>query len=68
MTLRTWSGDSSEDTKKLEYMLDACENEARGLSKWEQSFLESVRDQFDHTRSLSEKQKEILERIYVDKV
>ena len=68
MALRTWSGDNTEETKKLAYMLDACENEARRLSKWEQSFIESIRDQFDRTQSLSERQKEILERIYVDKV
>jgi hypothetical protein len=68
MVLRAWSGDTEEEQKKWEYMLNQCETEGRNISAWELSFLESLRDQFDRTHSLSERQKEILERIYVDKV
>lgn len=55
-------------SKQIEYMLDSVENEGRGLSPWEKSFTESVRDQFDRRGDLSEKQVEILERIYTEKV
>lgn len=48
--------------------LECCENKARNLTHWERSFLESVQDQFDRSGHLSEKQVEILERIYTEKV
>lgn len=54
--------------KQLAHMLDACENEARGLSDWERNFVESIREQFDNRGDLSEKQTDILERIYTEKV
>ena len=37
------------------------------LTDWEQSFMESVTDQFDRTGRISERQLEILERIYAEK-
>jgi hypothetical protein len=37
------------------------------LTKWEESFLESVSEQIEEHGSLSERQAEILERIYVEK-
>lgn len=43
-------------------------NEGRNLTLWEQDFMESICDQFGRTHSLSARQEEILERIYVDKV
>ncbi len=48
--------------------IDACVNESkRRMSKWEEEFLESISDQLDRTGSLSERQAEILERIYAEK-
>jgi hypothetical protein len=40
----------------------------RGLTDWELHFMESITDQFESVRGLSEKQEEILERIYTEKV
>lgn len=37
------------------------------LTKWEQSFMESITDQFERKRFLTDKQEEILERIYSEK-
>ena len=37
------------------------------LTKWELSFVESVSEQFDRRGSISERQEEILERIYAEK-
>lgn len=48
--------------------LDTIEAEGRDLSKWEEDFCQSIRERFDAGRfNLSEKQAEILERIYVEK-
>lgn len=46
---------------------ETIEEEGYGLTKWEESFIESVRDQFDRTNSLSDKQEDILERIYSER-
>lgn len=43
-------------------------NESRGLSKWEEDFLDSISEQFDRSGYISTKQLDILERIYVEKV
>jgi len=37
------------------------------LTEWEQKFVESVEEQFDRNGKMSERQEEILERIYKDK-
>lgn len=42
-------------------------DEGFDLTSWEESFMESITDQFDRTQSLSDKQEEILERIYANK-
>jgi hypothetical protein len=44
--------------------LDVCESEMDRLSPWECSFIESVRDQFNRGRDLSEKQLDKLHLIY----
>ncbi len=40
---------------------------SKPLTAWERSFMESITDQWDRTNRLSEKQLEILERIYAEK-
>ena len=50
--------------KQTEYMLSQCEDCSERLTDWENSFIESVRDQFDRKGSLSERQIEVLETIY----
>ena len=48
--------------------IDACLTEAtKPLSKWEQDFLQSISDDLTFKGSLSEKQVEVLERIYTEK-
>jgi uncharacterized membrane-anchored protein len=47
--------------------IEAVETEGRGLTKWEQDFIESISEQFAERGSLSDKQEEILERIYAEK-
>jgi hypothetical protein len=53
---------------ELTDMIQRSIDEGRNLTNWENSFLESLSDQLTRTGSLSEKQEEILERIYCDKV
>ena len=47
--------------------IETIQTEGRVLSKWEEDFIESLSDQFAARGTLSEKQEEILERIYAEK-
>lgn len=51
----------------IEGMLAACEDNIHRLTKWEADFIESLREQFDRTHTLSDRQVEILDRIYLEK-
>ncbi len=55
-------------SKVVRGWLDRCREDGEKLTPWEVSFLESVTDQFDCRGSLSERQLEVLERIYNEKV
>ncbi len=48
--------------------IDMVINDSKGLTKWEENFVDSIAEQFEKTRSLSDRQEEILERIYTEKV
>ena len=52
------------DVKRLDEVFDEllCNDE---LSKWERSFIESVKAQKDSGKKLSERQIEILEQIHI---
>lgn len=52
------------DEKRIRYLLDECSGSLENLSDWEQNFVESVYDQFTRKGVISEKQLEVLERIY----
>ena len=52
----------------LEQWISAVNEGGRRLTTWELQFMESITAQFDDGDSLSEKQEEILERIYTEKV
>jgi len=57
-----------ENQKKLvEEWFKSIEETGVNLSKWEEDFVESVKEQFTKRGSLSEKQLEILERIYAER-
>lgn len=47
--------------------IELVNTEGRGLTKWEQDFMESITQQFYETASLSDRQEEILERIYSER-
>jgi hypothetical protein len=48
--------------------IDRINDEGVNLTEWEIQYMESVTDQFDRRGSISDKQEEIVERIYVEKV
>ena len=47
--------------------LQQIEDFGRGLTKWEKDFVESISEQLDSSGSISDRQEEILERIYAEK-
>lgn len=53
----------------IEHMFETIEKEdlVKPLSDWETNFLSDIRKQFDNRGMLSDKQFEILERIYAEK-
>lgn len=51
----------------IEDWLAAIEEDQDRLTKWEADFVESLRDQWERRGSLSERQVEILERIYAER-
>ena len=51
----------------IDSLLNALETPLKDLTKWEENFLESVSDQFQRTRDLSDRQLEVLDRIYTEK-
>ena len=60
-----------QPTKKtptvIHQMLHALENPYKTLTPWEQEFIESISDDFTMRGTLSDKQFEILDRIYAEK-
>jgi uncharacterized membrane-anchored protein len=57
----------SKSKDVLEYWITSSLEEG-DLTKWETNFLESIDDQLSRSGKLSERQQEILEKIYVEKV
>ena len=53
------------DRTQLEYMLDHIEDYTERLTPWEKQFVGSVSEQLEQRGTLSEKQQEIVERVYV---
>ncbi len=49
--------------KAIDYMLSELADNLK-LTSWEKDFVESITDQWERRRSLSDKQKEILGRIW----
>lgn len=52
----------------IDNMIKAVNDEGRNLTKWELSFMESITEQFEKKNSLSDRQEEILAKIYETKV
>ena len=57
----------TEKQQLIEHMLNALETPTKSLTHWEVSFIESISDQYQRTRSLSDRQIEVLDRIYSEK-
>ena len=55
------------DESAWDHMLAVIADEGRNLSKWEEDFVASLEEQRESGRKLSERQAEILERIYAEK-
>lgn len=53
-----------DDAETLRSLIEYCNDYTEKLSQWERSFVESVGDQLERNGMLSDKQKEVLERIY----
>jgi hypothetical protein len=51
----------------IQQMFHALESPNKDLTEWEENFLESISKQFDQRGTLSDKQFEILDRIYAEK-
>lgn len=51
----------------IAHFIHELESPYKPLSKWEEDFLSSISDQFDRKGTLSDKQFEILEKIYAEK-
>ena len=58
-------GKGEEKRKQIEFVLEHCTDNWQRLTEWEQGFVESVADQFNRRGTISEKQEDVLERIYV---
>lgn len=56
------------EPETVDYFLDMVKHHAsKELTPWETQFIESIDDQWGRSRHLSDKQLEILERIYAEK-
>jgi hypothetical protein len=51
----------------IEEWLERLESPSKPLTAWESDFIISVRDQFDRSGRVSERQEEVLERIHNEK-
>ena len=56
--------DKKQRREMITYMLKACTDNLDDLTSWEESFIESVNEQFQNRNDLSDRQCEILEKIY----
>lgn len=57
-----------EKKELIQHYLSEVQNKGVNLTKWESDFIESVDEQFKTRGTLSDKQVEILERIYTERV
>lgn len=51
----------------IQSWLDALDNPRHELTKWEEEFLDNTAEQFAVSSRISDRQEEILERIYSEK-
>ena len=58
---------TQDEMNDITYKLHKINTEGKKLTKWEEEFVDSVGEQFSQRRYLSERQMEILNRIYDEK-
>jgi hypothetical protein len=58
---------TAQTADNIQHMLRELERPAKALTDWELNFLASITDQFNRRGSLSQKQFDILEKIYAEK-
>lgn len=51
----------------IQHWINEINEHGVNLSKWEKDFMESISEQFEKYKTISDKQEEIVERIYTDK-
>lgn len=51
----------------INHWLHTLETEGRGLTPWEETFVSDLQAQIDETGTLSERQEDLVERLYADK-
>lgn len=51
----------------IAHWIETVNEEGRNLTDWEVGFMESLTDQFERSGRISDRQEEILERIYAEK-
>jgi hypothetical protein len=56
---------ANDSPESLQHMIEQCHDYSDRLSVWETQFIESIDDQLRQHGKLSDKQKEILEKIYL---
>lgn len=60
--------DLTQEQSKWWGWVETIETEGANLTKWEEDFVQSIRERFDQGRfHLTDRQAEILERIYAEK-
>ena len=59
--------DLNKENERVSQWIEDVNEGGRNLSAWELGFMESITEQFEKREWLSEKQIEILERIYAEK-
>lgn len=60
----TFVGSGEQKKQTIRYAIDYCADNFERLTEWENGFIESISEKFERYGSLSEKQEEILEKIY----
>jgi CO dehydrogenase/acetyl-CoA synthase beta subunit len=58
---------TNEQRKLVEHMFESLERPTKDLTKWELGFIESITEQWTTKEWISDRQLEILEKIYADR-
>jgi hypothetical protein len=65
--VKLFSGDGQRRMDEWREQVDEIEQLGKGLTNWELQFIESISDQLTGGRPLTERQAEVLDKIYTEK-